>query len=137
MGVDAVGWRVNGSIGYTLAGTGSVDVIFNLRTMRGNAYGSLGGQGVTGGGSVSTGILLIGNLVDNAGYRGLEAGFTGSIAREFVGVDISLTWSWNLYKGKRPWVFYLGYAAGEEVTVGLTGSHTWTYEEILKFFGIY
>ena len=58
------------------------------------------------------------------------------MAKEAVGVDASLTVSKDEYKGQRPVALYVGYAGGAEVTGGVTGGHTWSFEQVAAFFGL-
>ena len=135
-GVDAVGFRVDGSAGCNVGANVTVDFVHNFHTGENDWFMSLGGQAATEGASGSVGVLLVWGLPDNGGYGGWSVGGTGSIAEGFVGVDLSIELGLEPYKGENATTLYIAYAAGEEVTAGLTGSYTWSLEEVLQLLGI-
>jgi hypothetical protein len=105
--------------------------LYHRQTGAANAFVSIGIQGYTKGYSGSSGLLFVKDLPDLGGYTGISGGPTGSIAKDFSGIDASLTFAKDTYKGERPTTLYVGPAAGLEVSGGASVSNTWTAADFI------
>lgn len=93
-----------------------------------------GVQLCTVGASGSFGPILVWNLPDLGGYSGgFSLGPMFSYVHGNVGIDISVEFALEEYKGERAIAVFLAPAFGEEVTVAVSGSHTWTLEDVLTW----
>jgi hypothetical protein len=142
--LDAVGWRVEGTLGFIIGVDVNLDVIYNLDQQQLNfgpngwefrpgdldVYFSPGGQVLTFGGGVSTGFLFLFNLPENDRVTewGWNAG--GTVLAEAGGeFNVFGSLSEEEYPEGKPWGFYIGGGTGDELSVFGGGSYTWKITE--------
>jgi RHS repeat-associated protein/uncharacterized repeat protein (TIGR01451 family) len=144
--LDAMGWRVDLSVGFLAAGDINADVIYNvdqqlLKYGPGgweftpgdlDVYFSLSGQGATVGGGLSTGPLFLFNLPanDRVTEWGWKAG--GTLYLE-AGAEVEVfgSLSQEEYPEGAPWGIYTGGGIGDEASLYGGGGYTWNITELV------
>jgi RHS repeat-associated protein len=144
--LDAIGWRADLSVGFLAAGDINVDVIYNVDQQllrygpRGwefipgdlGVYFSLGGQGATVGGGLSTGPLFLFNLPENdrVAEWGWKAG--GTLYLE-AGAEVEAfgSLSQEEYPEGTPWGIYIGGGMGDEASLYGGGGYAWNITELV------
>jgi hypothetical protein len=147
--LDAVGWRLEGTIGFIIGIDINFDLVYNLHQQRlelgpgglGFAPGesdvnfSLGAQVLTFGWGATTGPLFVANLPENDRLNewGWNAG--GTVLPE-GGVDINVfgSLSEEEYPEGNPWGVFVGFGGGGEFSAYGGGGYTWNWVDLSKFY---
>jgi len=147
--LDAIGWRLDFTVGFIAAIDINVDVIYNLHQQQlelgpnglkftpgeSDINFSLGAQVLTFGGGATTGPLFISNLPENDRLNewGWNAG--GTVLPE-GGVDVNVfgSLSEEKYPEGNPWGVFVGFGGGEEISAYGGGGYTWNIWDLSQFY---
>ena len=102
--------------GTGLATDANLDLVWNWRSGEVAPFLTVGGQGITAGGGVSTGLLLISNMADLGAYEG-NSYYAGLTVANGIGGEVDISSSGQHYKGEIPVVVYVAPVFGEELSL--------------------
>ena len=147
--LDAVGWRLEGTIGFIIGIDINFDLVYNLHQQQlelgpgglGFTPGdsdinfSLGAQALTFGWGVATGPLFVANLPENDRLNawGWNAGGT---VLPGGGMDVNVFGSLSEvdYPEGNPLGVFVGFGGGDEFSAYLGGGYTWNIWDLSKFY---